>query len=105
MPCRALLGQHAEPARHVSVCVYTDITNRAVPCWPAFLSQCKRGIRLGTHVSVTFSSDVKTLHVCEQQQIALGTKLVFHDILDSNRLVVVWITIRLDTHVSLTTSS
>ena len=50
-------------------------------------------------MSATFSSDVKTLHVCKQQQIALSTKLVFHDILDSNRLVVVWMTIRLDTHV------
>ena len=51
------------------------------------------------HVSATCSFDVKTLHVCKQQQIALGTKLVFRDILDFDRLVVVWMRIRLDTHV------
>ena len=43
-PVQSVPSRHGT-ARIVSVRVYTDITNRAVPCWPAFLSQCKCGIR------------------------------------------------------------
>ena len=33
-------------------------------------------IRLCTHVSLTITSDATTLHVCKQQQIASGNKLL-----------------------------
>ena len=56
-------------------------------------------IRLGTHLSPTISSDAATLHVCKQQQIASGNKY-YYNLLVSNWLIVVLMTIRLGIHVS-----
>ena len=62
-------------------------------------------IRLGTHVSLTITSDVTTFQPCKQQQIASGNKLiVISDTLDSNLLIVLLMTIRLVTHLSPTIS-
>ena len=59
--------------------------------------------RLGIHVSLTITSDGKTLQVFKQQQIASGNKLLLViDILVSNWLIAVPMTIRLGTHVSPT---
>ena len=55
-------------------------------------------IRLGTQLSPTISSDTATLHVCKQQQIASGNKY-YKNILVSNWLIVVLMTIRLAIHI------
>ena len=52
----------------------------------------------------TISSDAATLHVCKQQQIASGNKY-YLNILVSNWLIVLLMTIRLNIHVSLTITS
>ena len=58
-------------------------------------------IRLGTHVSLTITSDVTTFQPCKQQQIASGNELLLV-ILDSNLLIILLMTIRLGTHLSPT---
>ena len=60
-------------------------------------------IRLGTHVSLTITSDATTFQPCKQQQIASGNELLLA--LDSNLLIVLLMTIRLGTHLSPTISS
>ena len=55
-------------------------------------------IRLGTDLSPTIFSDAATLHVCKQQQIASGNKY-YENILVSNWLIVVLMTIRLSIYV------
>ena len=61
-------------------------------------------IRLGTHVSLTITSDATTFQPCKQQQIASGNELLLV-ILDSNWLIVLLMTIRLGTHLLPTISS
>ena len=59
-------------------------------------------IRLGTHVSLTITSDATTLQPCKQQQIASGNELLLVIYtLDSNWLIVLLMTIR---HLSPTIS-
>ena len=64
-------------------------------------------IRLGTHVSLTITSDATTFQPCKQQQIASGNELLLliSDTLDFNWLIVLLMTIRLGTHLTPTISS
>ena len=60
-------------------------------------------IRLGTHVSLTITSDVTTFQLCKQQQIySLWQRVVISDTLDSNLLIILLMTIRFGTHLSPT---
>ena len=60
-------------------------------------------IRIGTHVSLTITSDATICKPCKQQQIASGNELLL--VIDSNLLIVQLITIRLGTHLSPSISS
>ena len=61
-------------------------------------------VRLGTHVSATVTCEA-TNYLFITATIVSGNELILVTLLDSNWLVVVWITIILGRHVSLTASS
>ena len=53
------------------------------------------------HESSTITSDATTLHVCKQQQIASGNKLLFSDTFVSNWLIVVLMSSGVDDKIYL----
>ena len=58
-------------------------------------------IRLGTHVSLTITSDATTFQPYKKTN-SLRQRVVISDTLDSNWLIVLLMTIRLGTHLSPT---